>query len=99
MLFRSFIVFSSNAFAILGLRSLYFMLAGLVDRFAYLKLGLSALLVFAGAKILISDIYKMPVALSLAVIVGILAVSIGYSLYRTRGSGATASAPAGPSAA
>ena len=91
-----FIVFSSNAFAILGLRSLYFMLAGLIDRFAYLKLGLSALLVFAGVKILISDVYKMPVFVSLAVIVGILAVSIGYSLYRTRG--LASAAPAGPAA-
>ena len=94
-----FIVFSSNAFAILGLRSLYFMLAGLIDRFAYLKLGLSALLVFAGVKILISDFYKMPVFVSLAVIVGILAVSIGYSLYRTRGLAPAASVePAGPAA-
>ncbi len=94
-----FIVFSSNAFAILGLRSLYFMLAGLIDRFAYLKLGLSALLVFAGVKILISDFYKMPVFVSLAVIVGILAVSIGYSLYRTRGLAPAASAEsAGPAA-
>ena len=80
-----FIVFSSNAFAILGLRSLYFMLAGLIDRFTYLKLGLSALLVFAGVKILISDFYKMPVFVSLGVIVSILAVSIGYSLWKTRG--------------
>jgi len=80
-----FIVFSSNAFAILGLRSLYFMLAGMIGRFAYLKLGLAALLVFAGVKIIISDIYKMPVFLSLGVIVGILAVSIGYSLWKTRG--------------
>ena len=94
-----FIVFSSNAFAILGLRSLYFMLAGLIDRFAYLKLGLSALLVFAGLKILVSDIYKMPVFLSLAVIVSILAVSIGYSLYRTRGTAAGTAEPAGPAAA
>ncbi len=54
-------------------------------RFAYLKLGLAALLVFAGVKIIISDIYKMPVLLSLGVIVGILAVSIGYSLWKTRG--------------
>lgn len=89
-----FIVFSSNAFAILGLRSLYFLLAGLIDRFAYLKLGLAALLVFAGVKILVSDVYKMPVALSLAVIVGILGVSIAVSLWKTRG--ATAQEP-GPS--
>jgi tellurite resistance protein TerC len=80
-----FIVFSSNAFAILGLRSLYFLLAGMLHRFAYLKLGLAALLVFAGAKILLSGVWKMPVALSIAVIVGILTVSIVASLLATRG--------------
>jgi tellurite resistance protein TerC len=80
-----FIVFSSNAFAILGLRSLYFLLAGLLPRFAYLKLGLAALLVFAGVKILVSEWWKMPVPLSIAIIVGILGVSIGASLWATRG--------------
>jgi tellurite resistance protein TerC len=79
-----FIVFSSNAFAILGLRSLYFLLAGLIGRFVYLKQGLAALLLFAGAKILISEFWKMPVALSLAVIVGILTVSIVASWLATR---------------
>jgi tellurite resistance protein TerC len=79
-----FIVMSSNAFAILGLRSLYFLLAGLLPRFTYLKVGLAALLVFAGAKILISEWWKMPVGLSIAVIVTILAVSIGASLWATR---------------
>ena len=80
-----FLVFSSNAFAILGLRSLYFLLAGMIHRFAYLKLGLAALLVFAGVKILLSDVYKMPVLVSLGVIVGILGVSIAASLWATRG--------------
>lgn len=79
-----FIVFSSNAFAILGLRSLYFLLAGILPRFAYLKLGLAALLVFAGAKILVSEFWKMPVALSIAVIVTILGISIAASLWATR---------------
>jgi tellurite resistance protein TerC len=79
-----FIVMSSNAFAILGLRSLYFLIAGLLPRFAYLKLGLAALLVFAGGKILISEWWKMPVALSIGVIATILAVSIGASLWATR---------------
>jgi tellurite resistance protein TerC len=86
-----FIVFTSNVFAILGLRSLYFLLAGLIDRFVYLKQGLAALLVFAGVKILVADVYKMPVAVSLAVIVGILAVSIVASLVATRRSAAAAS--------
>lgn len=71
-----FLVFSSNAFAILGLRSLYFLLAGAVDRFRYLKPGLAALLVFAGVKILIAEVYKIPIPLSLAIIVGILAVAV-----------------------
>jgi len=77
------IVFSSNLFAILGLRSLYFLLAGLLDRFVYLKVGLAALLVFAGAKILVSSFYKIPIAVSLTVIVLILATAIVASLIAT----------------
>jgi len=78
-----FIVFSSNLFAILGLRSLYFLLAGLLDRFIYLKVGLAALLVFAGVKILASSIYPIPIAVSLGVIVLILAIAIVASLVAT----------------
>lgn len=80
-----FIVFSSNVFALLGLRSLYFLLAGLLPRFVYLKTGLAALLVFAGGKIMLSDVWKMPVPFTLAVIVGILGISIGASWWKTRG--------------
>jgi len=79
-----FIVYTSNVFAILGLRSLYFLLAGVVDKFHYLKLGLSAVLVFVGIKMLIVDIYKIPVGLSLSVIAGILTLSIVASLFRAR---------------
>ncbi len=79
-----FIVFTSNIFAILGLRSLFFMLAGLVDRFRYLKVGLAAVLVFVGIKMLIMDWYKMPPAVSLAVILGMLGISIWYSLAVTK---------------
>jgi len=79
-----FIVLSSNAFAILGLRSLYFLLAGLIDRFVYLKQGLAALLVFAGLKILLSGFYKIPIPVALGVIVGILAIAIVASLWATR---------------
>ena len=82
-----FIVLSSNLFAILGLRALYFLLAGLIDKFVYLKQGLAALLVFAGVKILIADVYKLPIPLTLGVIVGILAISIVASLWATRRSG------------
>ena len=80
-----FLVLSSNLFAILGLRSLYFLLAGLLDRFVYLKHGLAALLVFAGAKILLADVLPLPIPVALAVIVGILGIAIAASLWSTRG--------------
>ncbi len=79
-----FIVYTSNVFAILGLRSLYFLLAGVVDKFYYLKLGLSAVLVFVGLKMVLADIYKIPIGVSLAVITGILTISIVASLRRAR---------------
>ena len=78
----TFIVYSSNVFAILGLRALYFLLADVIQRFHYLKLGLSAVLVFVGVKMLASDIYKVPVGLSLAVIVAVLGLSILVSWLR-----------------
>ena len=78
-----FVVFSSNLFAILGLRSLYFLLAGLLDRFVYLKVGLAALLTFAGVKLLTSDLYHMPIAVSLGIIVAILGGSILASIITT----------------
>ncbi|MFO0984367.1 MAG: TerC family protein [Planctomycetota bacterium] len=76
----SFIVFTSNIFAILGLRSLYFLLAGVVDRFAHLKLGLALILVFVGAKMLVSELYQVPIGVSLAVIAVLLGGSIVTSL-------------------
>lgn len=79
-----FIVFASNAFAILGLRSLYFLLADLITRFTYLKAGLAALLVFAGLKILVSDIYKMPIWLSLSVIGLIIGLAVAASAWAAR---------------
>ncbi len=92
----TFIVFTSNAFAIMGLRSLYFLLAGLIDRFEYLKFGLAALLAFAGLKMLVSDIVHLDVWLSLGIIVGILLISIAVSLIVTRDRGvAEQSPPAG----
>ncbi|HEV2126197.1 MAG TPA: TerC family protein [Chloroflexota bacterium] len=75
-----FLVFTSNVFAILGLRALYFLLAGVIHKFHFLKLGLSVVLVFVGAKMLMIDIYKVPIGLSLGVIAMILAVSVGASL-------------------
>jgi tellurite resistance protein TerC len=80
----TFIVFTSNAFAIMGLRSLYFMLAGLIDRFEYLKYGLAALLAFAGIKMLLSDLFHIDVWISLGIILAILVVSVVVSLLATR---------------
>jgi tellurite resistance protein TerC len=70
-----FIVYSSNVFAILGLRALYFLLADVIDRFHYLKVGLSVVLVFVGVKMLIAHVYKVPIAASLAVIVAVIAAA------------------------
>ena len=80
-----FLVFTSNAFAILGLRAMYFLLADLIHRFVYLKLGLSAILVFVGVKMLLLDVYKVPISLSLAVIATLITVSVAASLRATRG--------------
>jgi tellurite resistance protein TerC len=75
-----FIVYTSNVFAILGLRSLYFALAGIEGYFRFLKYGLSAVLVFVGIKMCIMDFYKIPVEISLIVIVFILGISMVASL-------------------
>ena len=79
-----FLVFTSNAFAILGLRALYFLLAGMIGRFTHLKTGLAAVLVFVGAKLLASDLYHLPIWLSLAVIAALIGGSIATSLLTTR---------------
>lgn len=75
-----FLIYTSNVFAILGLRSLYFLLANVVTRFHYLKLGLAVILVFVGGKMLVSGVYELPVLVSLLVIATVLAVAIGASL-------------------
>jgi tellurite resistance protein TerC len=77
-----FIVFTSNIFAILGLRSLYFLLASVITKFTYLKVGLSFVLIFVGAKMLLTDIYKVPILVSLGVIAGTLLISILASLLK-----------------
>ncbi len=79
-----FIVFTSNIFAILGLRSLYFLLAGVITKFVYLNVGLSVVLVFVGAKMLLTDVYKVPIFASLVVIAAILGGSVLMSLWRSR---------------
>jgi tellurite resistance protein TerC len=86
-----FIVYTSNIFAILGLRALYFALAAMVHRFHYLKFALAGVLIFIGAKIFIADllgIEKFPPALSLTITFGLLAAGVLWSLWKTRGHGA-----------
>ena len=77
-----FIVYTSNVFAILGLRSLYFVLAGIMHKFYYLKLGLSVVLTFVGVKMVLVDLYKIPIGTSLGVIMSILVLSVVASLWR-----------------
>ena len=72
----TFLVYSSNIFAIIGLRSLYFLLSGMAGKFPYLKYGISVILLFVGVKMLLSHTLKIPVVLSLGIIVGILALSV-----------------------
>jgi tellurite resistance protein TerC len=79
-----FLVYTSNVFAILGLRALYFLLAGAMVKFHYLKVGLSLILGFVGIKMLIAGFFKIPIMLSLAVIAGILIVAVVASLVRAR---------------
>jgi tellurite resistance protein TerC len=79
-----FVVFTSNAFAVLGLRALYFLLAGSVDRFAYLRQGIALLLVFIGVKMLISPLVHLPVWVSLAVIAVVVVGAVAASLWRGR---------------
>ena len=88
-----YIVYTSNIFAILGLRSLYFLLAGIMDRFHYLKYGLACVLIFVGAKMVLSETFHVPVTWSLLVIVGVLGLSVGASLLRPRQPAATTPPP------
>ena len=78
----TFVVFAANAFSLLGMSSLYFLLRGMLDRFHYLNYGLAVILAFVGAKMLLSDVWQMPTWLSLIVIVGCLAAAVGASLLR-----------------
>ena len=79
-----FLVYTSNVMAILGLRSMYFLLAGVVHRFVYLKTGLAMVLVFVGAKMMLADVFHVPVLASLAVIATLIGGSIAASLLRAR---------------
>jgi tellurite resistance protein TerC len=77
-----FIVYAANAFSLLGLAALYFVLAGMIGRFRYLNIGLAAVLVFVGAKMTLSDVYEIPIYASLLVIVVTLAVAVIASVRR-----------------
>lgn len=95
-----YIVYTSNIFAILGLRALYFALAAIIHRFAYLKQALAVLLVFIGSKIFVADLMgwdKFPAEWSLGITFVILAAGVGYSLWRTRGDSGQRSELAGHS--
>jgi len=80
----TFIVYTSNACAIVGLRSLYFLLVKMIERFVYLKTGLAVVLAFVGAKMLLRDVFEIPIPTSLAVIVSTLTITILISLKATR---------------
>jgi tellurite resistance protein TerC len=79
-----FLVYTSNAFAILGLRAMYFFLAAMIRRFAYLNVGLVFILAYVGTKMLVVDLIEIPIWFSLSVIVLILAVSIAVSWWKAR---------------
>lgn len=87
-----FIVFTSNIFAILGLRALYFVLAGYLAGLRYLKQGLAGVLVFVGTKMILVDVYKVPALVSLSVIIGILSVAFYASYLANKRSGTAATA-------
>jgi len=90
-----FIVYTSNAFAILGLRALYFALAGFMKLFQYLHYGLAAILVFVGVKMILSDLYEISIWISLGVILFILALSVWISILKNRPTEAAKSPPGG----
>ena len=83
-----FIVYTSNICAILGLRSLYFLLAGLMNRFIYLRTGLAFVLAFVGIKMILADYFPLSRGLALGVIALILGVTIAISMYKTQNQGA-----------
>jgi len=81
---KTFIVYTSNVFAILGLRSMYFVLAGMMELFHYLHYGLALVLIFIGAKMMASNYYQIPTSMALTVVAGVILVSVLASLLRPR---------------
>ena len=90
----TFVVYAANAMSLLGLTALYFLLAGMIERFHYLSIGLAVVLGFVGTKMLLVDVYKIPVLASLGVIVGVLTIAIVWSLRTSRPTGAAVADPA-----
>jgi len=84
---KPFIVYTSNVFAVLGLRSMYFVLAGAMELFHYLHYGLAVVLIFIGAKMVASDYYQIPTGIALGVVAGVLLVSVLASLLHPRSQG------------
>lgn len=82
-----FLVFTANAFAVLGLRAMYFLLSDLIHRFVYLKVGLAVILIWVGIKMALHDIYKVSTTISLAVIILVIATAVIASLVKSRGEG------------
>jgi tellurite resistance protein TerC len=82
-----FVIFTANAFAVLGLRSLYFVLAGAMDRFTYVNVGLAALLIFIGCKMLLEPFFTVPILASVAVIIMIMSGSIAARVWHERRAG------------
>jgi len=80
----SFIIYTSNVFAILGLRSLYFALAGMISMFYYLRHGLSVILTFIGLKMLVADIFSIPIGIALGVVGSVLLLAIAASVVRAK---------------
>ncbi len=79
-----FIVFTSNIFAILGLRAMYFLLAGVIVRFRYLQVGLGLVLVFVGVRMAGSELYRIPIFVPLIVVAGLIGGSIAASLWSSK---------------
>ena len=93
---EAFIVLAANVFAVLGLRALYFVIVGMLDRFQYLNYGLAVVLGLVGLKMLLSDVYHPPIYVTLGVVIGVLGIAVLASLWATRGqAGAAGVGPGG----
>ena len=95
---EAFIVLAANVFAVLGLRALYFVIVGMLDRFQYLNYGLAVVLGLVGLKMLLSDVYHPPIYVTLGVVIGVLGIAVLASLWATRGQAGAAGVRPGDAA-